>query len=70
MPKTIDLPGFIEPGCLYLASEAKGRLKMGTWAWRQLRRQGLRTIQVGTRSYVFGDDIIEHFRQRAQGPTS
>lgn len=24
MPKTIDLPGFIEPGCLYLASEAKG----------------------------------------------
>ena len=70
MPKTIDLPGFIEPGCLYLASEAKGRLKMGTWAWRQLRRQGLRTIQVGTRSYVLGDDIIEHFRQRVRGSAS
>lgn len=70
MPKTCDLPGFIQPGCLYLASEAQGRLKMGRWAWRQMRRQGLRTIQVGKFSYVLADDIIEHFRQRAQSQAS
>lgn len=64
MPKTIDVPGFIESGCLYVASEAKERLRIGAWAWRQLRRQGLRVIKVGRQSYVLGDADIEHFRQR------
>lgn len=66
MPTAVNLPGFIQPGCLYLVSEAKGRLQMGDWAWRQIRRRGLRVIHMGTRAYVLADDLIEHFKQRAE----
>ena len=61
--KTVrDSPGFVEPGVLYLAEEARHRLNMGTWAWRKARRAGLQVVYLGRDAYVFGDDLLAFFR--------
>ena len=57
--------GVIEPGTLYLAEEARARLKVGDWAWRQMRRRGLRVIRQGRRAYVLGDDLLKFFAESA-----
>lgn len=62
-----EAPGLIEPRCLYLASEARSRLKIGDWAWRQMRRSGLRTIRQGNRVYVLGDDLLDFFSRQREG---
>lgn len=54
-------PGIIEPGRLYRADEARARLGLGDWAWRQLRRKGLPVIRTSGRAFVLGSDLIEHF---------
>ncbi len=56
-------PGVIEPGALYLAEEARARLKLGDWAWRKMRRNGLRVIRQGRRAFVLGSDLIEYFEK-------
>lgn len=55
--------GVIEPGRLYLATEARRRLKIGEWGWRKMRRAGLRVIYQGKRAYVLGDDLLTFFRE-------
>lgn len=62
-----QLPGVIEPGRLYLASEAKGRLRIGDWGWRKMRGAGLRVIYQGKRAYVLGDDLLQYFLDLASG---
>jgi hypothetical protein len=57
-------PGVIEPGCILTAEEARARLRFGCWAWRALRRAGLRTITVSGRSFVLSDDLIRFFGQQ------
>ena len=54
--------GVIEPGCLYLASEVRSRLRLGAHAFRTLRRGGLPVIYCGRQSYLLGDDVIAHFQ--------
>ena len=60
-----DLSGFVERGKLYLASEARQRLGIGEWGWRQMRRAGLRVIYQGKRAYVMGDDLLDFFERAA-----
>jgi len=50
----------IRKGELYRIAEAKARLRLGDWAWRRLRREGLRIIRCGRQDYVLGDDLINH----------
>jgi hypothetical protein len=50
---------FIEGGQLYLATELKRRLGIGDWAWRRMRRRGLRVLRFGRHAYVLGRDAIE-----------
>lgn len=57
--------GVIEPGRLYLAEEAKRRLKIGEWGWRKMRRGGLRIIYQNKRAYVLGDDLLAFFDESA-----
>jgi hypothetical protein len=66
MPTT-DVPFLIEPGVLYLASEARRRLRIGDWAWREMRRDGLNVIYRGKQAYVFGDDVLAFFREQKEG---
>jgi len=61
-------PGVIEPGCLLTVPEVRARLGLGAWAWRSLRRAGLRTIRVAGRGFVLSDDVIAHFRREAEEP--
>lgn len=64
---TVETPGIIEPGKLYVAEEARQRLRMGRKAWKELRDAGLRVIYKGRQAYVFGDDLLRVFdgdRQR------
>ena len=58
-----DKPGVIEPGKLYVAEEARQRLRIGCKAWRDLRTCGLKVIRRGRQAYVFGDDLLTIFRK-------
>ncbi len=53
--------GEIRPGGLLTATEARARLGLGDWAWRQLVRSGLRIIRKSGRAFVLADDLIAHF---------
>jgi hypothetical protein len=53
-----DVPGVIEPGRLYTATEARQRLRLGDGTWRELKREGLRVRRIGRCCYVLGDDLI------------
>lgn len=62
---TIKSPGYIAPGHVYVADEVRSRLRIGAWAWRSMRRAGLRVRYVGGRAYVLGDDVIEFFKTQS-----
>ena len=66
MPAT-DLPGVIEPGKLYVAQEARARLRIGRKAWEQLCSDGLEVVRRGRQAYVFGDDLLRIFRETQGG---
>ena len=61
-----DRPGVIEPGKLYVAEEARQRLRIGCKASRNLRASGLKVIRRGRQAYVFGDDLLAIFTEKAQ----
>lgn len=54
--------GFVAPTHLYTVDELRARLGFGAWAWRSLRRNGLRVHRIGGRAFVMGSDLIEHFK--------
>lgn len=54
-----DKPGVIEPGRLYVVSEARERMRAGPTTWQRLIARGLRVTKVGAKSYVLGDDLIK-----------
>jgi hypothetical protein len=58
-----SVPGVITPDALYTVEEAKARLRLGDWAWRGLRRRGLRVLRIAGRNYVLADDIIRFFAE-------
>jgi hypothetical protein len=58
----------IEPQSLYTAEEARRRLRIGQWAWRQWRRDGLTVLRLSGRAFVCGSDLIGFIRgQRREG---
>ncbi len=59
-------PGVIEPGRLYVAEEARQRLRIGREAWRELRRAGLNVTHRGRQAYVFSDDLLAIFRKQQE----
>lgn len=63
-------PGVIEPGRLYVAKEARQRLRLGMPAWRQLCREGLPIIHRGRQAYVMGDDLLKLFAELREVSTS
>lgn len=62
MPAT-DVPGVIEAGKLYVAKEARQRLRIGQATWRQLCADGLPVVRRGRQAYVFSDDLLRLFRE-------
>jgi hypothetical protein len=59
-------PGFIEPTVLYRADEAQRRLRLGAWAWRQMRRDGLAVLRVNGRAFVMGSALIEFIERKGR----
>ena len=57
-------PGIILAEALYTAQEARSRLRVGEWAWRQWRRDGLAVFRVSGRAYVSGRAIIEFIERK------
>jgi hypothetical protein len=51
---------------MYLVDEARRRLRIGQWAWRQWRRDGLVVLRVSGRAFVMGSDLIEFIQQRSR----
>ena len=62
------LSGMIVAGALYTADEVRGRLRLGTWAWRAMRRAGLPVIYRGRQAFVLGDDVLAFFRREHRPP--
>ncbi len=60
---SVDVPGVIEPGKLYVAKEARQRLRIGETTWKQLCAEGLTVVRRGRQAYVFGDDLLRLFRK-------
>lgn len=54
-------PGFIEADCLYTQSEVQARLKLGDAAIRSARKNGLKVGKIGSRNYILGKDLLDHF---------
>jgi hypothetical protein len=57
-------PGVIEPHALYTVEEARRRLRIGQWAWRRWRRDGLVVLRVSGRAFVSGRALIEFIEQQ------
>jgi hypothetical protein len=55
-----QVPGIVEPGCIYHVDELLRRLRWSRHAWRTARRNGLRVIRTAGRAYVSGDDVIAY----------
>ena len=62
-----EAPGVIEPGRLYVASEARQRLRIGRLGWKRLREAGLPVVYQGRQAYVFGDDLLRLFHAQVEG---
>lgn len=43
-------------------AEFRRRTKLGDWALRTLRRQGLRVVTAGGRRFVLGEDFLQFLR--------
>ena len=64
-------PGVISPSDLYTVEEARCRLRIGQWAWRQWRRDGLCVLRVSGRAFVTGRALIEYLERHGRdGGTS
>lgn len=59
-------PGLIVPDALYTADEARQRLRIGAWAWRQWRRDGLEVLRLSGRSFVRGATLIAFVEQHGR----
>jgi hypothetical protein len=57
-------PGVIEPQALYTVEEARRRLRVGPWAWRKWRRDGLVVLRVSGRAFVSGRSLIEFIERQ------
>lgn len=57
-------PGVIEPQALYTAEEARRRLRIGQWAWRKWRQDGLVVHRLSGRAYVRGSTLIQFIEQK------
>lgn len=66
----MDTPQVIEPGRLYTEQEAMRRLGVQAWAWRKMRRAGLRTVRQGRVVYAFGDDVLDYFERLREAASS
>ena len=58
--------GVIEPGNLYVAEEARRRLRIGRKTWKDLRDAGLPVRYVGRTCYVWGGDLVDALRPSAE----
>jgi hypothetical protein len=61
-------PGVIRADEMYLVDEARRRLRLGEWAWRQWRRDGLCVLRVSGRAFITGSAIIEFIEQHGREP--
>lgn len=63
-------PGVIELHALYTVEEARRRLRIGQWAWRHWRHDGLLVLRISGRAFVTGRAIIEFVEQHGGQPDS
>jgi hypothetical protein len=54
----------IKRGELYRAKDVLGRLGLGQWAYRMMKRAGLNVRYVGGRAFLLGDDVIDFFARK------
>jgi hypothetical protein len=60
-------PGVIDAQSLYTVEEARRRLRLGEWAWRQMRRDGLVVLRVAGRAFVTGQQLISYIESKGRG---
>jgi hypothetical protein len=66
-PRGTDPPGVIAAHEAYTLAEFSRRNRLGTWALREARRDGLIVRRVGGRAYILGADWLAYLaRQRPE----
>ena len=61
---TTEAPGVIEPAVLYTLAELKKRTRLGDWAIRKARKDGLRVSRVGNARFVLGADFQNFIQEQ------
>lgn len=59
-------PGVISSSELYTLDEFMKRSRLGAWAVRMARRDGLPILRIGRRGYVRGSDVIAYLDRVAK----
>lgn len=59
-------PGVIRADESYTVVEFRRRATLGDYAFREVRRAGLRVVEIGKKRYVLGADWLEFQRRTAE----
>jgi len=51
-------PEIVSAGTILSSRELKSRFRIGEQGWRKMRRNGLKTVQIGKTCLVTGDEFI------------
>lgn len=62
--------GVITADAVYTLDEIARRLKLGRWALRTMRQQGLNVHRVSGRAFVIGRDFLEFLQGQASKDVS
>lgn len=65
-----EQPSMIQTGVVYTLEKFKDLSGLGTHAMRQAVKNGLRTVQIGSRKYVRGSDFLEFVDKQIANETS
>jgi len=63
-------PGVVSAGECYTVAEFRARTGLRDFAYRQVRKAGLRVIPVGRKRYVRADDWLDFLNKVASGEVS
>jgi hypothetical protein len=60
------VPGVVSPDELYRVDEFQRRMRLGSWAMRKMRAEGLLVRRCHGRSFVLGSDFIDFVRSASE----
>ena len=60
-------PGVIDAAQAYTIAEFRRRMGIGDFAMRQLRRDGLRVVEIGRKRFILGRSWLKFLEEQSNG---